>query len=114
MQHLNAAIPISVNCDCSSKCTVAKDVQSRKAFSPIMVTDEGIIIDFRDLQYPNAHRSMTVTVDGMIIDFKREHCLKAYLGIVVRDASIVASVMSLGTTSPSKVYMMKCLNFYMF
>ena len=42
--------------------------EKKKQLSPNIVTDDGIVIDFNDLQKANALSPIDVTDDGIVID----------------------------------------------
>ena len=48
----------------------AKEEQCWKALYPILVTELGILIDFRDVQFSKAHLSIFFTDVGIFIDVR--------------------------------------------
>lgn len=51
----------------------SNDVQSSKAFIPIKVTDDGIVISFKEVHPLKAFHSIVTTEDGIITSFNEVH-----------------------------------------
>ena len=61
----------------------------QKHFNPIVVTDDGIVIVFSDLQPENANIPMSTTDDGIETDDNEVHSLKIQLLRQVIEGGIV-------------------------
>ena len=68
------------------------EVQLLKAFSPIEVTEEGIVICVNDEQPEKAKSPIEVTEEGIVICVNDEHPLKAPSPIEVTEEGIVIFV----------------------
>ena len=66
-EFMNASCPIVSNSSAPVKSTVDNDVQPKNAWTPIVVTKLGMVIEVNAV-YPNALSPIDVTVSGMVTE----------------------------------------------
>lgn len=88
-QYLKAAGPIVSNDDGISNVTFSNELHAPKEYSPIKVTDDGMTISTKDMQWENAKSSMISTDDGMTILDNDLQLAKALFPIVLIEDGIV-------------------------
>ena len=72
---------VSVTEDGNKNVILFIDEHSSKAYWPISVTEEGIVISVNDEHPQKAHSLISVTEEGIMISVNDEHPLNAYLWI---------------------------------
>ena len=88
MQFIKQSFPIDFNDDGFSNFIWVNEEQSAKAFSPIFVIEDGIVICFKDEHPAKVKSPIIVTENGIDICVNSIHSEKASSPIVVTEEGI--------------------------